>query len=214
MMMVKHGTKVLCFIKIWLISFVYLLVLFPSMSIATSIRALTFEELVQYSEFVFEGHVIAVESVIPIHSHIPHTCILFAINEVFKGIHSDDTIELCFLGGITGEYTVQIANMQYPKLDEKGIYFVKSLPSQYANPLYGWKQGHFLIETDPHGSKEYILTADRQLVTGIRMQEEPPLGLSTGVAIGVKTTERLQMEKSWTAEEFRQNLRSVLKDMK
>jgi hypothetical protein len=46
------------------------------------------------------------------------------------------------------------------------------------------------------------------------MQEEPPLGLSTGVAIGVKTTERLQMEKSWTAEEFRQNLRSVLKDMK
>jgi hypothetical protein len=139
---------------------------------------------------------------------------LFEISEVFKGIHSDDTIELCFLGGITGEYTVQVANMQYPKLDEKGIYFVKSLSRQYANPLYGWKQGHFLIETDPHTSKEHVMTADRQSVTGITLKEELPLRLSTGVASGVKTMDRLQMEKSWTVEEFKHNLRSVLEAMK
>jgi hypothetical protein len=214
MVMVKRGTKVLYFVKVWFVSFVYSLVLFPSLSIATSIRAVTFEELVQYSEFVFEGRVIAVESVIPINRRIPHTCVLFEISEVFKGIHSDDTIELCFLGGITGEYTVQISNMQYPKLDEKGIYFVKSLSSQYANPLYGWKQGHFLIETDPHTSKEHVMTADRQSVTGITMEEEPPFGLSTDVAVGVKTTDRLQMEKSWTVNEFKQNLRSMLKAVK
>jgi hypothetical protein len=213
-MMVKRGTKVLCFGKIWLVFFVFFLVLFHSLSIATTIRAVTFEELVQYSEFVFEGYVIAVESVIPLNSHIPHTCILFEISEVFKGIHSDDTIELCFLGGITGEYTVQIANMQYPKLDEKGIYFVKSLSRQYANPLYGWKQGHFLIETDPHTSKEHVMTAERQPVTGIISEEEPVLGLSTGVASGVRATDRLQMEKSWTVEEFKHNLRSVLEAMK
>ena len=211
--MVKRGTKVLCFGKIWLVFFVFFLVLFHSLSIATTIRAVTFEELVQYSEFVFEGHVIAVESVTPINSHIPHTCVLFEISEVFKGIHSDDTIELCFLGGITGEYTVQVANMQYPKLDEKGIYFVKSLSRQYANPLYGWKQGHFLIETDPHTSKEHVMTADRQSVTGITLKEELPLRLSTGVASGVKTMDRLQMEKSWTVEEFKQNLRLMLETM-
>lgn len=214
MMTVTRGAKVLCFRKIGLISLIYFLILFPSLSIATSIRAVTFKEMVQYSEFVFEGHVIAFGSVTAINSHIPHTCVLFEISQVFKGIYSDDTIELCFLGGIAGEYTVQIANMQYPKLNEKGIYFVKSLSNRYANPLYGWKQGHFLIETDPHTSIEYVMTADRQSVTAITFEEKPPIGLSTGVAIGVKTTDRLQMEKSWTVNEFKHNLRSMLKVMK
>ena len=72
----------------------------------------------------------------------------------------------------------------------------------------------FLIETDPHTSKEHVMTADRQSVTGITLKEELPLRLSTGVASGVKTMDRLQMEKSWTVEEFKHNLRSVLEAMK
>lgn len=211
--MVKRGTKVLCFRKIILAFFVSSLVLFPSLSIATTIRAVTFEELLQYAEFVFEGRVIAVESVMPPNSHLPSTCVLFEISEVFKGSQSDDTVDLCFLGGISGEYTVQVANMQYPKIDEKGIYFVKSLARQYANPLYGWKQGHFLIETDPYTSREHVMTADRQPVTGITLEEAPPYVLSTGMASGVKTTDRLQIGKAWTVGEFKQNLRSMLETM-
>jgi hypothetical protein len=212
--MFKRGTKVLCFRKVSLAFFVFSLVLFPSLSIATTIRAVTFEELLQYAEFVFEGQVIAVESIMPPNSHLPRTCVLFEISEVFKGSHSDDTVDLCFLGGISGEYTVQVANMQYPKLDEKGIYFVKSLARQYANPLYGWKQGHFLIETDPYTSREHVMTAGRQPVTGITLEEAPSHALSTGVASGVKTTDRLQIGKAWTVEEFKQNLRSMLETMK
>jgi hypothetical protein len=211
MIMVKRETKMVWFGKIILAFSVFSLALFPSLSIATTIRAVTFKELLQYSEFVFEGQVIAVEHVIPPNSHLPRTCVLIEINEVFKGRHSDDTVDLCFLGGISGEYTVKVANMQYPKLDEKGIYFVKSLEIQYANPLYGWKQGHFLIETDPSTSREHLLTADRQPVTGITFEEAPSYGLSTGVAIGVKTTEQLQIGKAWTVEEFKQNLRLMLK---
>jgi hypothetical protein len=173
----------------------------------------TFEELLQYAEFVFEGRVIAVESVIPPDSHLPSTCVLFEIREVFKGSQSEDTVDLCFLGGISGEYTVQVANMQYPKLDEKGIYFVKSLARQYANPLYGWKQGHFLIETDRYTSREHVMTAGRQPVTGITLEEAPPHALSTGVASGVKTTDRLQIGKAWTVEEFKHNLRSMLESV-
>jgi hypothetical protein len=214
MMTFNRETKVLCFGKIWLASFVFSFVLFPFLSIATTIRAVTFEELVQYSEFVFEGHVIAVASVIPLNSHIPRTCVLFEISEVYKGKHSEDTIELCFLGGITGEYTVQVEHMQYKKKKKKGIYFVESQSNHYANPLYGWKQGHFLIETDPHTFKEHIMTADRQSVTGITLEEDRPIRLSTGVASGVKTADRMEMGKSLTVEEFRQNLRSLLNDMK
>ena len=76
--------------KIILAFFVSSLVLFPSLSIATTIRAVTFEELLQYAEFVFEGRVIAVESVIPPDSHLPSTCVLFEIREVFKGSQSED----------------------------------------------------------------------------------------------------------------------------
>jgi hypothetical protein len=204
----------LCFGKICLAFFVFSVVLFPSLSIATTIRAVTFEELLQYAEFVFEGRVVAVESVGPPNSHLPRTCVLFEISEVFKGSHSDDTVDLCFLGGISGEYTVKVANMRYPKLDEKGIYFVKSLARQYTNPLYGWKQGHFLIETDPYTFKEHVITADRQPVTGIALEKAPPHWLSTGVASGVKITDRLQNGKAWTVEEFKQNLRSMLEAMK
>ena len=209
-MKVKREIKMLWFGKIILAISIFFLVLFPSLSIATSIQVVTFKELLQYSEFIFEGKVIAIESVIPSNSHLPRTCVLIEINEVFKGRHADDTVDLCFLGGISGEYTVKVANMQYPKLDEKGIYFVKSLARQYANPLYGWKQGHFLIETDHHTSRELVLTADRQPVTGITIEEAPSYGLSIGVAIGVKTTERSQIGKAWTVEEFKQNLRLML----
>ena len=213
MIMAKHRAKILFFEKIGLAFFVFSLVLFPAPSIATTIWAVTFEELVQYAEFVFEGRVIAVESVMPSNSRLPLTCVLFEIGEVFKGRHSGDTVDLCFLGGISGEYTVHIPNMQYPKLDEKGIYFVKSLARQYANPLYGWEQGHFLIETDPYTSREYVATAGRQPVTGLTLVAAPPHVLSTGVAIGVKTTNRLQTGEAWTVEEFKQNLRSMLKVM-
>jgi hypothetical protein len=212
--MVKSGTKMLCFEKISLAFFIFLLVLFPSLSIATSIYAVTFEELLKYAGFVFEGRVIAVESGMFPSSHLPRTCVLFEIIEVLKGAHSDDTVELCFMGGISGEYTVHVANMQYPKLDEKGIYFVKSLTRHYTNPLYGWKQGHFLIESDPHTSRKHVMTAGRRPVTGITLEEAPFKALSTGVARGVKTTDQLQMEKAWRVEEFKQKLRSMLEAMK
>jgi hypothetical protein len=212
--MIKRGTKASRFRKIDLIFLLFFLIIFPSMSIATTIRAVTFEELLQYAEFVFEGRVIAVESVMPPNSRLPRTCVLFEIIEVLKGSHSDDTVDLCFLGGVSGEYTVHVANMQYPKLDEKGIYFVTSLEDQYANPFYGWNQGHFLIETDPDTSSEYVTTAGGHPVTGIALEEAPPHMLSKGVAIGVKTTNRLQVGKAWTVEEFKQNLRSMLKNMK
>jgi hypothetical protein len=209
--MVKREIKILWFRKVILAISVFFLVLFPCLSIGTTIQVVTFKELLQYAEFIFEGQVIAIESVIPPNSRLPRTCVLIEINEVFKGRHSDDTVDLCFLGGISGEYTVKVANMKYPELDEKGIYFVKSLTRQYANPLYGWKQGHFLIETDHHTSREHVLTADRQPVAGITLEEAPSHGLSTGVASGVKTTDRLQTGKAWTVEEFKQNLRLMLK---
>jgi hypothetical protein len=208
--MVKREIKMHWYRKILPTISVFFLVLFPCLSIGTTLQVVTFKELLQYAEFIFEGQVIAIESVIPPNKHLPRTCVLIEINEVFKGRHSDDTVDLCFLGGISGEYTVKIANLQYPELDEKGIYFVKSLTRQYANPLYGWKQGHFLIETDHHTSIEHVLTADRQPVAGITLEEAPSYGLSTGVAIGVKTTDRLQTGKAWTVEEFKQKLRLML----
>jgi hypothetical protein len=157
---------------------------------------------------------VAVESELLPDSHIPRTCVQFEISEVFNGSHSDDMVNLCFIGGITGSYTVQVSNLQYPEPDEKGIYFVKSLARQYANPFYGWKQGHFIIETDPDTSREHVMTADRLPVTGITLEKAAPQRLSTGMAAGVKVTDRLQMRNAWTVEDFKKHLRSMLESMK
>jgi len=208
--MFKSGTKVHCFVIISLVSFILFLGVFPSPSIATTIRAVTFAELLKYSEFVFEGRVVAVETGIFSGSYLPRTCVMFEIIEVIKGEHSDNSVDLCFMGGISGKYTVQVTNMQYPKLGEKGIYFVKSLTRSYSNPLYGWKQGHFLIETDPNTAREYVMTAGRQPVAGLTLEAAPFTALSTGVARGVQTTGPLQKAKAWTVEEFKRNLRSML----
>lgn len=208
--MVKSGTKVLWFVIISLVSSIFCVAFLPSPSIATTIRAVTFAELLKHSEFVFEGRVVAVESGIFPGSRLPRTCVMFEIIEVIKGEHSDDSVDLCFMGGMSGKYTLQVTNMQYPKLDEKGIYFVKSLTRKYPNPLYGWKQGHFLIEADPSTSRECVMTAGRQPVAGLTSEAAPTKALSTGVARGVKTADQLQMVKAWTVEEFKRNLRSML----
>ena len=110
--MVKREIKILWFRKIILAISVFFFVLFPSLSIATTIQVVTFKELLQYFEFLFEGQVIAIESVIPPNSHLPRTCVLIEVKEIFKGRHPEDTVDLCFLGGISGGHTVRVANMQ------------------------------------------------------------------------------------------------------
>lgn len=183
------------------------MLLIPVPAPATSVLSVTFHELVESSELVFEGTAVATENR---ESNFPRTCIRFEISDILKGEYPSDTIELCFLGGTHGELILNVSEMQYPEPGEKGIYFVESLSSDQANPLLGWNQGHFIILKDPDTTDEHMVTSGRKAITEISEDSGRRRSLSTGVPSNVKTAERSPGQKGMTAGEFKKKIRSML----
>jgi hypothetical protein len=179
---------------------------------AASVREVTMAEMLQKCQFVFEGKVVSTEAKENSKKRI-HTFVTFEIQEIIKGEHSNNTITLSFLGGTVGDVTMMVGDMKFPKVGEHGIYFVESMKRPQVNPLYGWSQGHFLVETDETGT-ERVLTGSRQPVTEVRSTTkitatQVPTGLSTGVARGL-TLGQKQGAKGLTLSEFKKALHERL----
>lgn len=196
-----------------LIAILFFITLAPiSNGNAASVREVTMEEMLQVCQFVFEGKVISVEAKEDSRKRI-HTFVTFRINEIIKGEHPDSTITLTFLGGTAGDMALMVSDMKFPEVGEHGIYFVESLKRQQVNPLYGWSQGHFLVEIDNTGT-ERILTRSRQPVTEVRSNTQMksaqiPTRLSTGVARGISLGQK-QGIKGLTVDQFKKALHEQL----
>ena len=175
---------------------------------AASVREVTMDEMFQVCQFVFEGKVISTEAKEDSRKRI-HTFVTFGIQEIIKGEHPINTITLTFSGGTVGEVTMMVSDMTFPEVGEHGIYFVESMKRQQVNPLYGWSQGHFLVEIDDTGT-ERVLTRSKQPVTEVqRGSTQASTGLSKGVARGL-TLGREQGAKGLTLGEFKKALRERL----
>ena len=182
---------------------------------ASSVKEVTMAEMLQVCQFVFEGKVISSESEENSRKRI-HTFVTFEIQEIIKGDHPVDSITLSFLGGTVGDVTMMVSDMNFPEIGEHGIYFVESIKRSQVNPLYGWSQGHFLVETDDSGT-EMVLTRNRQPVIEVKSDTQMtstqiPTGLSTGVARGL-TLGRKQSAKGLTLGEFKRALHERLGEM-
>ncbi len=175
---------------------------------AASVREVTMAEMLQMCQFVFEGKVISTEAKEDNNKRI-HTFVTFRIQEIIKGEHPNDTVTLTFLGGTVGDVTMMVSDMKFPEVREHGIYFVESMKRQQVNPLYGWSQGHFLVEIDDKGT-ERVLTRSKQPVTEVqRTSAQAPTRLSTGIARGL-TLGREQGAKGLTLGEFKKALHERL----
>ena len=119
---------------------------------ASTVIQVTIQEMVNTSEFVFEGRVIGQDSIRPEGSNNIFTRVTFAVSDVIKGGYDASTVSLYFMGGTIGTLTLSISDMQIPKNGERGIYFVESIESRQVHPLYGWNQGRFLILNDRDGN--------------------------------------------------------------
>ena len=196
-----------------LIAILILMILTPiSYGNAASVREVTITEMLQECQFVFEGKVVSTEAKEDSNKRI-HTFVTFGIQEIIKGEHPDNTITLSFLGGTVGDVTMMVSEMKLPEVGEHGVYFVESIKRRQMNPLYGWSQGHFLVEADDTGT-ERILTRSKQPVTEVRSNTQmntttPPVRLSTGVARGL-TLGREQGAKGLTPGEFKKALHERL----
>lgn len=188
---------------------------------ATTVLQLSFPEVVDSAELIFEGRVTDVEAVQTGPRSI-HTKVTFEVISVIKGNYTNTDITLQFLGGEVDGRRLVVQGMQTPAQGDTGIFFVESLQDTLIHPLVGWSQGHFLLETDASGERR-VLSADHAPVTGIVLAVEPqtdtvterlenafPVLDDNGAARGVIVHHDLPAESAMSADEFRGQLQSVL----
>lgn len=118
--------------------------LYGNKSEATTVLEVDLEKVAANSELIFQGRVISKETR-DSSTGKPFTYFKFKIDDIIKGTYADKVIELGFMGGPQGDFTLTVSDMRMPEVGENGIYFVESLSKQQVNPLYGWHQGHYLI---------------------------------------------------------------------
>ncbi len=200
-----------------LLALAYLFSFSISYGHAASVRQVTMDEMLQKCQFVFEGTVLILEAEKNSQKRI-HTYVTFEIKDIIKGEYSSNTITLSFLGGKVGDVTMVVSDMKVPQVGEHGIYFVESLERSQVNPLYGWSQGHFVVQSDDTGM-DRVMAGNGRPVTGVMgnipieqmesTQEAAPL-LSKGVARGVSFAQKDNGNKGLTVEEFKKILREKM----
>jgi hypothetical protein len=184
---------------------------------ATSVREVSMDEMLQQSQFVFEGSVTAIEARENSQKRI-HTYVTFEITDIIKGGYHSNIITLRFLGGTVDDVAMVVSDMRLPQKREHGIYFVESLERFQVNPLYGGSQGHFIVEPDGTGS-ERVMTNRRLPVTGVMdyMPDEPTTpgkeriqALSRGVVRDLVVAQEGEDNKGMTVDEFKTVLRKIM----
>jgi len=192
---------------------IILLLICISNGYASSVREVSMDEMLQQSQLVFEGTVTAVKGRENSQKRI-HTYVTFEVKDTIKGDYPGDTLTLRFLGGTVGDVTMKVSDMRLPQEGEHGIYFVESLERFQVNPLYGWSQGHFIVEYDDTGIRR-IMTNRRLPVVGIRdymldgkitQGESRVPVLSKGVARDIIVAQERKDNKGMLVDEFKKVL--------
>lgn len=139
---------------------------------ASTVLQMDVDDLLDKAEFIFEGQVINSESTWNQNRTSINTHITFRIIDTIKGNHNQENLTLIFAGGTVDGLTLNVSGMVYPKVGEKGIYFVENLNGQQVNPLLGWTQGLFRVSNDDNG-EERITTENKTPVIGLTQDQEP-----------------------------------------
>lgn len=138
---------------------------------STSIRQLSFDQVAEQAELVFEGEVVVVEARWNADGSHIQTFVTFRIAEVLKGSHAPTSLTLSFVGGTVANTTEKFDGLIYPQFGENGIYFVENMSRPQLNPLVGWSQGHYKIIR--HQGVDRMVTASQQPI--VEMPEQKPI---------------------------------------
>jgi hypothetical protein len=140
------------------------------------------------------------------------------VTDVIKGEHDGATLELKFLGGSINGRILEVSGLRLPALNETGIYFIETLSQDLVNPLMGWSQGHFLIQSDANGLAR-VTTNDNAPVLEVQPLADVPqllrrpaelIGGTNDAARGVVTdSSALRMPQALTVDEFKSRIREL-----
>ena len=149
---------------------------------AATIARIDIDRLVNQAELIFQGEVTNVEARQDERGYI-YTYIDFRIEDIVAGDSEiGTTLQLRFSGGAVGDRRLDLG-IQFPRLNERGLYFVEGINTRLVNPLLGWQQGHFTITDD--GT---VVAGNGEPVKSVEPQISPVKpDISSGVAAGIET---------------------------
>ena len=124
----------------------------PPIVCASTVREANIEEVSLNTTFIFQGRVLSKETRPSPQDNRPYTYFTFEIVEVIKGTYPNKQIEIGFAGGTINGMTLSVTGLLMPDLQESGVYFVETLTREQIHPLYGWSQGHYIIDSKNHVS--------------------------------------------------------------
>ena len=163
------------------------IVLGAPIAFGTTLISLSVNSLSEQAEFVFEGEVISVEAQRSGSRGMVNTYVTFRVIDIIKGDAGAADIELKFLGGSLNGEVLEVNGSRLPRLGEHGIYFVESLSRDLINPLLGWSQGHYLIETVD--GIESMTTVDAKPIIAISPAEADSDPQTSGVSTGAASAQ-------------------------
>lgn len=163
------------------------LVLPATSAFASSVAQKNVGDLATTSELVFEGQVIGIRS--ESHGKKVYTYVTFDVSDILRGKHTQETVELRYLGGTANGVTMSVGDMTLPSYGERGVYFVEKLNGNTVHPLRGWGQGHFIVKQGSGGDKVYnsLGQAITGVDTGKTAQLSSELKINNHTAAGVQT---------------------------
>lgn len=137
---------------------------------ATVLQELSFEELVAESQLIFLGTVL--RSATETENGLVHTRVWFSVDEVIRGEEPEKEFSLRFVGGESDDTHIEVAGQRIPAPGEHAVWFVRDAYDAMVNPLTGWHQGAFPVETLNDGTQMLDLSARPDLIL-VNMRADP-----------------------------------------
>lgn len=174
---------------------------------ATTVLAMSTDELVAKAEATVVAEVTAVDTHWPPGHHYPFTEVTLAVRTVVTG-HAAENVAIRYLGGIYGDRAVKVEGMRVPRIGERGIYMIEAGVRPTIHPLVGWSQGHFLLRSDSEGN-DRVFTHDGRAVIGLHELTDgrDPTPFSNGIATDIQTLPTWSADSAISVEQFVRLLR-------
>lgn len=130
----------------------------PALVSATTVDAVTFDELVKGAQRIFVGEIVAVESFrADLRGNLRiRTRVTFSIDDTLRGRGVVAVLE--FLGGTAGDLTQEVMGMPRFAVGESYVVFARE-GDRWVNPVVGFTQGLFRVSRDARDGTLRVLTA-------------------------------------------------------
>ena len=186
---------------------------YAGIATAATIAPVSVADLVNHSELIVDATVMDIRTEADPQSAAVRTLVTYQVHDVIKGNHTATTLELSFLGGISNGAGMEIPGLIYPELGERGVYFFENPHRRQVNPIYGWDQGHFIVDDPGAGDEAFIHTIGFDQVYDLNAGFAPSNGFRSKVAAGVETSPVQGNAAPMTIGSFKSKLRAIVGEL-